>query len=562
MRINRFIPAALAILIAIMVLSALPPLPQKGGQFSPAVSDHGNVLVSSGMGGMNAEVEQVYNPENGYIYEAWIANFSIGFAYSTNGGASFAGQMVLPGSHVVPGTRIYSWDPSIALFQNGSIVVAFMHEFSNGSISPVVDFSFNNGTSFPITSVVNPVSNASFSDRDFVAVAPNGTVYVTWNHAPNGSLVSYYCPPGASCYYTFGDFNGMISYSSNLGKSWSVPKAFSPYYPNGGMVSAPLVIAPNGTIMILYEDYNMSSSHALGKGYNYFTESTNGGSSWSKRVLVGNGSGYLPGTDWWIDGAIALGRNGTIYATFDLMSNGVDIPYLSYSRDNGRTWTTIPVHSSSTPYEHIIQPSPGPNGTVMLAWVTNSSLPGLSAYARVFSSVTGNFLTPVERVSSNYGSSKVWGGDTIGISTLGDNTIGVSWGQANSSNSPSEIYFSSMTFYNVTIHEKGLPAGSTWDVNVQGSPFSSNSANVSILLPSGNYSAIASFPGYSPSPSPADFRVSGTSAFVNLTFTKNPVPTPHTTPPAIPFILLIEVTVVVLSAAILVAIVIWKRKQA
>ncbi len=481
-----------------------------------------NVIVSSNMSGPNAEVEQLYDPVNGAIYEAWIANYSIGIAYSSDGGNVFKGQQVLPGSSFIPGTPQYSWDPSIALFSNGTIAVAFMHEFQNYSISPVVDLSFDGGLSFPVSSVVNPCNNSSFSDRDFIAISSNGTMYVTWNYAPSYSSVGIICPPSASCYYTSGDFNGVISYSSNLGKTWTKPEAFSPGYPYGGVVAAPIEIAPNGTLMILYEAYNMSYNHSLEKGYNYFTESADGGVSWSPRVLVGNWNGYIPNTVWWIDGALSIGNDGTIYASYDNVVNGIDYPYLSYSTNNGNNWTTVRVSDSSTEYAHIIQPEAGPAGTVMVGWVTNSSLPGLSPFVRLFSSVAGEFLTPVVRMSGNYGLNGVWGGDTIGVGMLPGNRATVSWGQQTPGTGNPEIYFSSSAFYNITFVEYGLPAGTSWFINVSGFSFHGTSgSNITIEMPDGTaaYSVGAvNAPYYSAG---GVFNVNGAGIVISVTFSSD-----------------------------------------
>lgn len=520
------------VLVALIILIPSASLINNGGinaaghSASPAVlsANHTNVLVSSGMSGPNAEVEQLYSPANHVLYEVWIANYSIGFAYSTDHGATFLGQMVVPGSQYFNHTTVYSWDPSIALFPNGTIAVAFMHEFSNFSISPVVDLSFNGGATFPVSSVVNPVNSSSFSDRDFIAVSPNGTMYVTWNYAPNGSMVGYMCPPSASCYYTTGDFNGLIAHSSDLGKTWSKPSVFSPYYPYGGMVAAPIVISPNGTIMILYEDYNMSASHQVGKGYNYFIQSSNGGINWTRRVMIGpSPAAYLPGTDWWIDGAISLGSGGQIYTSYDVTFRGIDVPYLSYSLNGGSSWNTVKVTGSTTNYDHLIQPAAGPNGTVLLGWVTNSSLKGLAPFVRVFSTVTGTFLTPVEKMSDFYGSNYAWGGDTIGISMMPGNTAAMSWGSLRPGTGNAEIYYSSLKFYNVTVNESGLPGGTAWHVTLTG--FSSenvSSTTLRIELPDGNYTLSGTSEPSGNYIATGNFTINGSSIVVNLVFKTAP----------------------------------------
>lgn len=547
------------LMVAASLLLTVSGVHATGYQHDPNASLSGpsGILVSNGISGMNAEVVQYYDSTSGYLYEAWIANYSIGFARSSDGGNTFGSIQLVPGSRAA--FPAYSWDPALAVSPNGTVVVSFMHEYSNRSISPVVDFSFNHGSTFPVSSIVVPESNTTFSDRDYVAVAPNGTVYVTWNFAPYASMVGIVCPPGDSCYYSSGDFNGMISHSSDLGKSWSTPAPFSPGYPYGGMVAAPITVSSNGTIMILYEDYNVTASHNLLDGYNYFIESTNGGVNWSNRVMVGSGHGYLPSTNWWIDGDISLSSSGTIYATYDTYRGGVDVPFLSYSTDNGATWSTVQVAPSNSNAFHITQPASGPNGTVLVAWVTEAGSLGLSPYARIFSTQSGQFITPVEKMSSGYGNSHVWGGDTIGVSFLNGNTVGVSWGQDSVGSPNSEIYFSSMTFYNVSFNEKGLPSNTTWNVSLSGSDFTSQSGSLSIMLPSGNYSAYpaSSNKSYAATSSPIDFSVTGSSQEIPVNFKQASTPVSPGPPD---YTLYAAIAAVVAAAALLAYILLYRRK--
>jgi hypothetical protein len=44
--------------------------------------------------------------------------------------------------------------------------------------------SFDHGTSFTQSSSLVPPDAKNWGDRDFIAVGPDGTVYVTWDYGP------------------------------------------------------------------------------------------------------------------------------------------------------------------------------------------------------------------------------------------------------------------------------------------------------------------------------------------------------------------------------------------
>ncbi|HEY6238050.1 MAG TPA: sialidase family protein, partial [Thermoplasmata archaeon] len=162
-----------------------------------------NVLVdvpcnSSG----NAEVVQAFDPATGNLYEAWIGCGGIGFSRSTDGGATFEPALTVPGSTPPLGS---SWDPAIALAPNGTVYVAFMVDVPGDA--PVVAWSWDLGQTFAGFGYAFTPSPNEFSDRDFLAVAPNGTLYVTWDYSPNASQDVIGCALGGSCYFTNGDYN-------------------------------------------------------------------------------------------------------------------------------------------------------------------------------------------------------------------------------------------------------------------------------------------------------------------------------------------------------------------
>jgi hypothetical protein len=419
-----------------------------------------NTLVSNCLapfGGGNAEVESAVDPTNGYIYDEWIGCNGIGFARSTDEGAMFSSPITILGSN--DSVQAFSWDPAIAVSNTGIVYAAFMHSSSESSSDggrPVVSISYDHGATFSKSINVSSFNNTEFSDRDFIAVSQNGTIYVTWDFAPNASLVSAACPPGGSCYFTKGDFNIVISKSTDGGLTWSPPVSVSPNYPNGGAVSGPLLVEPNGQIDVLFEDYTIGQNHTLGQGYDYFTSSNDGGKTWNNPIVVGGNGRYLPNTAWWIDGDISRDNSGTIYATFDTPNFTTEDSWLTYSTNDGKNWANpIELNEGVNSDFNIMPGVAGTNSSAYVAWMANDST-GWHAYFRVYSN-KGVALSGPILVSNLDGISNIWGGDTLGISSLHNNGISLSWGYGiyNPSNARLQSEIFSSTLYNVTFMSLG-----------------------------------------------------------------------------------------------------------
>jgi hypothetical protein len=60
---------------------------------------------------------------------------------------------------------------------------------------PVVDASFDHGRTFTQTAELVPPDPKNWGDRPFVAVGPEGNVYVTWDYGPDRSTVTSICDP-------------------------------------------------------------------------------------------------------------------------------------------------------------------------------------------------------------------------------------------------------------------------------------------------------------------------------------------------------------------------------
>jgi hypothetical protein len=399
--------------------------------------------VSAACPGQNAEVEQAADRSLGYVYEMWMGcgPGAIGFARSTDGGRTFDPPFALPG------TEANAWDPAITVAPNGTVYAVFMRARADRTY-PVLDASYDHGRTFTQVSALIPPQRNNWGDRPFVAVAPDGTVYVTWDYGPESKSVTYICSPVGSCSFATGDLNVVIQKSSDGGKTWSPITPISPGFPASGADSAPLVIEPGGRIDVLYQGYRVSNpkTYTLAPANSYFSSSTDGGATWSPPVAVGAQRGTMSLAEWWIDGAIAIDAGGDLYATWDTQGRSPgggdnDIGWLSFSTDHGATWSApIQVPADRKPVPHVVEVAGGAPGIAYVGWLSDSSPNGYAQYLRTFSIARG-WLTEAMRVSRAFGDPAIWPGDTFGISTLAPSTVVLSWGSAvPGSRHQSEIY--------------------------------------------------------------------------------------------------------------------------
>ena len=387
--------------------------------------------ISSACSGQNSEVVNAVDT-SGDVYQAWIGCGGIGFARSTNSGTSYIAPVTISGSSG-------AWDPMMAVAPNGTLYVGFM----SPNNYPVVKASFDHGATFTQSANVIPSGSGYFGDRPYIAVAPNGTVYVTWDYGPNKNNVQTTCSPVGSCSFADGQLNAVIEKSTDGGKTFSGFKAIGPGYPTMGGFAAPLLVDSTGRVVSLYEGHptDSTSPYAIHAGSEWFTSSSDTGVTWpTSTVQVRPDAGTIAIANWWINGSIAIDAGGTLYATWDTQTSSTDIGWLSYSTDNGATWSApTRVTSDTTTAAHIMEVTGGPAGTVYVGWQTNAPSQGYATYVQTFTTASGLVGTPTQ-VSTSYGNASVWPGDTFGLATLPNNQLAVSWGSANGSSSTSEIY--------------------------------------------------------------------------------------------------------------------------
>src|SRR3954454_8225117 len=231
--------------------------------------------VSASCSGQNAEVEQAVDPKLGYVYDEWMGCNGIGFTRSLDGGVTFSKPISVPGS---VGSNVNTWDPAVAVAPDGTVYAAFM--IAKGSQwYPVVAASFDHGVTFPQGTSVVPPDAKNWGDRVFLAVAPDGTLYLTWDYGPERTSVTFLCATNGSCAFATGDLNVVIQKSTDRGKTFGPIVPVSPGFPASGGDSAPLVVEPSGRIDLLYQGYHITdtTTYAMEPAYQYFTASTDHG---------------------------------------------------------------------------------------------------------------------------------------------------------------------------------------------------------------------------------------------------------------------------------------------
>ncbi len=431
----------LVALLGVVALALGTPAFGAASGYTPGpVSD-----LSASCSGQNAEVEQAVDPTLGYVYEDWMGCTGIGFARSTDGGQTFRPAISLPGT---VGSNKNVWDPAVAVGPDGTVYASFMRS-KNGQYYPFVAASFDHGQTFPQVTELVPPDPKNWGDRDFIAVGPNGTVYVTWDYGPSRGSLSYICSQGGSCAFAAGDVNVVVQKSTDHGRTFGPMSYVSPGFPASGGDSGPMVIEPSGRVDVLYQGYQITNptTYTMSPAYSYFTSSTDGGETWSTPVRLGPKNGTMSLSEWWIDGDIGIDSAGNLYAVWDTQGSNNDIGWLSYSTDGGARWSDpvqVPPDQANVP--HVMEVAGGGSGFAYISYFAPESGSGYADYLRAFS-ITRGFLAGPLQVSPEFGDTSVWPGDTFGLSTVSPSDVVVSWGSATASTKDkSDIFAASVAF--------------------------------------------------------------------------------------------------------------------
>src|SRR5207248_6257196 len=131
---------------------------------------------------------------------------------------------------------------------------------------PVVAVSSDHGQTFPRVTVLNPPDPKNWGDRDFLAIGPDNTVYLTYDYGPNRTSVTFVCASSGSCGFSTGDVNVVMQKSSDYGKTWGPMSYVSPGFPASGADSGPIFVEPGGRIDVLLQVYRITNTTTYAMG--------------------------------------------------------------------------------------------------------------------------------------------------------------------------------------------------------------------------------------------------------------------------------------------------------
>lgn len=357
----------------------------------------------------------------------------IGFVRSLDGGASYSASVAMPDSNG-------AWDPSLAVAPNGTLYVSFMKTVGRRTY-PVIDVSRDDGQTFTVENSLRPQQSDNWGDAEYLAVAPDGTLYVSWGYGPSASTERERCAPNGSCWATHGELNVVVQSSSDEAVSFSPISVITPGYPDAGADMGPITVEPDGNVGVLFQEYEVVNHRSLklAHGHEFFTSSSDDGVTWSAPVEVGAGAGEMTVNEWWNDCSLGVDPAGNLYATWDTQgregNRRTDIGWLSFSTDGGREWSD-PVQATpdTTDAPHIMEVLGGPPGEAYVGWLSDSDPRGYAEYLRTFSLASGagagGWISPATQISQEFGESRRFPGDTFGIATLSPEQLVLSWGSA------------------------------------------------------------------------------------------------------------------------------------
>ncbi len=268
--------------------------------------------------------------------------------YSTNGGGSWGGvDLPLPPAKSKSGFDFGS-DPTLAFDTQGNVFYGYIVVFFSGVSSPngvgingtemAVARSTDGGKTYPAVTFFSFEGGENhFNDKPMITADTNAAstfhdnVYIAWDAAVGGS--------------TGGGVR--VGTSSDHGASFSVTRADDPSGPGRAIGASPSV-GPNGELYVAWNDY---FANAI-----VFNSSYDGGQSWGAPVTISRktlpfdigipaesfrGALVYPSLD--VDRSSGPHR-GRIYCSWmDLTSANVTDIFISYSDNNGLTWST-PAH--------------------------------------------------------------------------------------------------------------------------------------------------------------------------------------------------------------------------
>jgi BNR repeat-like domain len=207
-----------------------------------------------------------------------------GAAYvSHDGGASWTNTFIPGVSEAAGGTYqglgdpAFAWDPSGNAVYYANIAFNRVANPATGhsafASSIVVSKSVNDGDTWTTDFVIESDDPNVFHDKEWIGVAPNGDVYVTW-------ALFRFQPKGKTGLGGYEASPIVFSKSTDGGQNWSAPREITGPF---AQFSTP-AIAPDGTVYVSYEEWNNPVGRNGGRAM--VARSTKGGSTWTQHLVA------------------------------------------------------------------------------------------------------------------------------------------------------------------------------------------------------------------------------------------------------------------------------------
>lgn len=258
--------------------------------------------------------------------------------------------------------------PDVAFGPDGTLYVLYVELQGQGNTPVRLWLATSSDGGRTLGPPVQVAGELTFQAR--LAVAPDGTVHLTWLQAENVGLNRLVGPAPV-----------VASRSADGGQTFTQPVPISdPSRPRVG--AATPVVDSNGDLVVLYQDFtgdrrdfeNLEGPPATEPFALVVTRSDDGGASFSpgvelesgivatKRFLV-----FLPEYP-----SLAAGPDASLYAAWHGSSNGDDDVFLRRSGDGGSTWSEA-VRVNDNPigdgtHQYLPQVSVAPDGRVDVAF--------------------------------------------------------------------------------------------------------------------------------------------------------------------------------------------------
>lgn len=260
-----------------------------------------------------------------------------GVAYVSHDGGATWTNVQLPGIHEEHGGTYQAvGDPVVAWAPDGGAVyytnIAFNRTetaFHSGVASAIsISRSTDGGNTWQSFFVVEDDDPSIFHDKEWVAVAPGGDVYVAWARFRFGR--------GGPFGYLESPI--VISKSTDDGETWSEPQVISA----GPFTQfATPVVAADGTVYVSYELWENPIGRAGGRAF--VAKSTDGGETWTNHfvALINDLPNPLPGSAFRTHSypVLEVGDDGTLHMVWSNWQAGSANIVYTRSADGGRSWS-------------------------------------------------------------------------------------------------------------------------------------------------------------------------------------------------------------------------------